>query len=158
MVSTTGSCVAVIILLVSSIIFNRFAFLSKIVKKSEPEAIEKELVNNNTSSEKVKNNKTNEKKMTREQAFNLYKNRKQIPPSQVLNEQFLQWMDGTKESRIECQRYGIEMRNKILNSRKYIDQTAWACISRPQYKYSCGVSSLTAVWNYLFSSLGNGCK
>ena len=29
-------------------------------------------------------------------------------------------------------------------------------MSRPQYKATCGISSLIACWNYLFSTLGNG--
>ena len=30
------------------------------------------------------------------------------------------------------------------------------CMSRPQYKTSCGISSVVSCWNYLFSTLGNG--
>ena len=30
------------------------------------------------------------------------------------------------------------------------------CISRPQYKRSCGMSSLVSCWNYLFSTIGAG--
>ena len=30
----------------------------------------------------------------------------------------------------------------------------WNCVSRPQYAKSCGISSLTACFNYLFSVLG----
>ena len=30
------------------------------------------------------------------------------------------------------------------------------CMSRPQYKKSCGISSLVSCWNYLFSTLGYG--
>ena len=30
------------------------------------------------------------------------------------------------------------------------------CISRPQYKRSCGISSLVSCWNFLFTSLGAG--
>ena len=29
-------------------------------------------------------------------------------------------------------------------------------MSRPQYKTSCGISSLVSCWNYLFSTLGHG--
>ena len=29
-------------------------------------------------------------------------------------------------------------------------------MSRPQYKTSCGISSVVSCWNYLFSTLGNG--
>ena len=30
------------------------------------------------------------------------------------------------------------------------------CISRPQYKTSCGISSLISCWNFLYSTLGAG--
>ena len=30
------------------------------------------------------------------------------------------------------------------------------CMSRPQYKRSCGISSVVSCWNYLFSSIGQG--
>lgn len=30
------------------------------------------------------------------------------------------------------------------------------CISRPQYKTSCGISSLVSCWNFLYSTLGAG--
>lgn len=40
--------------------------------------------------------------------------------------------------------------------RKVLDLKRWYCMSRPQYKTSCGISSLVSCWNYLFSSLGHG--
>jgi hypothetical protein len=43
-----------------------------------------------------------------------------------------------------------------LNQRKYLDNKRWCCISRPQYKKSCGPTSLVSCWNYLFSTLGSG--
>lgn len=44
-----------------------------------------------------------------------------------------------------------------MNERKYLDIARWHCISRPQFKKSCGISSVVACWNYLFSKLsGNG--
>lgn len=39
-----------------------------------------------------------------------------------------------------------------------MDIRRWFCLARPQYKNSCGISSLTSVWNYLFSTLGVGDK
>ena len=30
------------------------------------------------------------------------------------------------------------------------------CMSRPQYKRSCGISSVVSCWNYLFSTIGQG--
>nr|XP_039259819.1 basic immunoglobulin-like variable motif-containing protein isoform X1 [Styela clava] len=46
--------------------------------------------------------------------------------------------------------------NEILAERKVLDLRRWHCISRPQYKKSCGLSSVVSVWNYLYSNLGTG--
>ena len=43
-----------------------------------------------------------------------------------------------------------------LLERKFFDMKRWVCISRPQYKYSCGISSVVSCFNFLFSTLGNG--
>ncbi|KAL3846383.1 hypothetical protein ACJMK2_017447 [Sinanodonta woodiana] len=43
-----------------------------------------------------------------------------------------------------------------IAQRKVLDLKRWYCLSRPQYKTSCGVSSLVSCWNYLFSTLGHG--
>ena len=43
-----------------------------------------------------------------------------------------------------------------MNQRKFMDQRRWFCLSRPQYPKSCGISSLTSCWNYLYSTLGVG--
>uniref|UniRef100_A0A4W3H3L6 Basic, immunoglobulin-like variable motif containing n=1 Tax=Callorhinchus milii TaxID=7868 RepID=A0A4W3H3L6_CALMI len=43
-----------------------------------------------------------------------------------------------------------------IKQRKVLDLRRWYCISRPQYKTSCGISSLTSCWNYLFSTCGTG--
>jgi len=43
-----------------------------------------------------------------------------------------------------------------LLARNHFDQNRWLCLSRPQYKRSCGVSSLTSVWNSLYSKIGYG--
>ena len=40
--------------------------------------------------------------------------------------------------------------------RKFLSLPKWHCIPRPQYKASCGVCSLTATFNFLFSVLGTG--
>ena len=40
--------------------------------------------------------------------------------------------------------------------RKFLSLPKWHCIPRPQYKAACGITSLTAVFNYLFSVLGVG--
>lgn len=47
-------------------------------------------------------------------------------------------------------------KNRYVKNRKYFNQKRWHCISRPQYKYSCGISSLVSCWNYLYSNLGHG--
>lgn len=46
--------------------------------------------------------------------------------------------------------------NAHLAERKVLDLRRWHCMSRPQYKKSCGISSVVSVWNYLFSTLGTG--
>jgi hypothetical protein len=43
-----------------------------------------------------------------------------------------------------------------MSMRRYFDQRRWHCLSRPQYKASCGISSLVSCWNYLYSTLGHG--
>ncbi|XP_058885480.1 DNA excision repair protein ERCC-5 homolog isoform X2 [Acipenser ruthenus] len=43
-----------------------------------------------------------------------------------------------------------------VKQRKVLDQRRWYCISRPQYKTSCGISSLVSCWNFLYSTLGAG--
>ncbi|XP_067890528.1 uncharacterized protein ercc5 [Heterodontus francisci] len=43
-----------------------------------------------------------------------------------------------------------------MKHRKVLDLRRWYCISRPQYKTSCGISSLVSCWNYLFSTCGTG--
>jgi len=43
-----------------------------------------------------------------------------------------------------------------MSERKCLDLKRWYCLARPQYPKSCGISSLTSCWNYLFSTLGHG--
>ncbi|XP_051929041.1 basic immunoglobulin-like variable motif-containing protein isoform X1 [Hippocampus zosterae] len=43
-----------------------------------------------------------------------------------------------------------------VKQRKVLDLRRWYCISRPQYKTSCGISSLVSCWNFLYSALGAG--
>ncbi|XP_077573077.1 basic immunoglobulin-like variable motif-containing protein isoform X1 [Stigmatopora nigra] len=43
-----------------------------------------------------------------------------------------------------------------VKQRKVLDLRRWYCISRPQYKTSCGISSLVSCWNFLYSTLGAG--
>lgn len=53
----------------------------------------------------------------------------------------------------ECSKFDPDLYVKI---RKHLNIKRWNCISRPQYKYSCGISSLVSCWNYLYSTLGYG--
>ncbi|XP_027413736.1 DNA repair protein complementing XP-G cells isoform X4 [Bos indicus x Bos taurus] len=43
-----------------------------------------------------------------------------------------------------------------IKQRKVLDLRRWYCISRPQYKTSCGISSLVSCWNFLYSTMGAG--
>ncbi|KFO93557.1 Basic immunoglobulin-like variable motif-containing protein, partial [Buceros rhinoceros silvestris] len=43
-----------------------------------------------------------------------------------------------------------------VKERKVLDLRRWYCVSRPQYKTSCGISSLVSCWNFLYSALGAG--
>ncbi|XP_051009717.1 basic immunoglobulin-like variable motif-containing protein isoform X1 [Acomys russatus] len=43
-----------------------------------------------------------------------------------------------------------------VKQRKVLDLRRWYCISRPQYKTSCGISSLISCWNFLYSLMGSG--
>ncbi|XP_015753399.1 PREDICTED: uncharacterized protein LOC107333151 [Acropora digitifera] len=45
---------------------------------------------------------------------------------------------------------------ETMAARKVLDLRRWYCISRPQYRKSCGISSLVSCWNFLFSTLGGG--
>jgi hypothetical protein len=57
--------------------------------------------------------------------------------------------------REKCEEYGTKL-TALLKERKFLDEKRYLCISRAQYRFSCGISSLTGVWNYLFSVIGNG--
>uniref|UniRef100_A0A8C4R1S6 Basic, immunoglobulin-like variable motif containing n=1 Tax=Eptatretus burgeri TaxID=7764 RepID=A0A8C4R1S6_EPTBU len=43
-----------------------------------------------------------------------------------------------------------------VRQRKVLDLRRWYCISRPQYRRSCGLSSVISCWNFLYSKLGAG--
>jgi hypothetical protein len=43
-----------------------------------------------------------------------------------------------------------------MRERKFMDQRRWFCMARPQHPKSCGISSLTSCWNFLYSTLGGG--
>ncbi|XP_006018662.1 basic immunoglobulin-like variable motif-containing protein isoform X1 [Alligator sinensis] len=53
----------------------------------------------------------------------------------------------------ECSHYSTF---EEVKQRKVLDLRRWYCISRPQYKTSCGISSLVSCWNFLYSTLGAG--
>ncbi len=50
----------------------------------------------------------------------------------------------------------LTITNAEMRFRKHLDQRRWDCLARPQYPKSCGISSLTSCWNYLYSTLGTG--
>ena len=50
----------------------------------------------------------------------------------------------------------LTITNAEMRLRKHLDQRRWDCLARPQYPKSCGISSLTSCWNYLYSTLGTG--
>ena len=52
----------------------------------------------------------------------------------------------------------LQITQELMKERKYMDPRRWLCMARPQHPKSCGISSLTSVWNYLFSTLGCGSK
>ncbi|XP_050404018.1 basic immunoglobulin-like variable motif-containing protein isoform X1 [Patella vulgata] len=65
------------------------------------------------------------------------------------------WSD--QEQKIDqCLSSDITATTDDIALRKHLDLKRWYCISRPQYKKSCGASSLVSCWNYLFSTLGSG--
>ena len=45
---------------------------------------------------------------------------------------------------------------EMILERKVFDVKRWICISRPQYKFSCGLSSVVSSFNFLYSTLGYG--
>ncbi|XP_074155588.1 basic immunoglobulin-like variable motif-containing protein isoform X1 [Sminthopsis crassicaudata] len=53
----------------------------------------------------------------------------------------------------ECPQYSTL---EDIKQRKVLDLRRWYCISRPQYKTSCGISSLISCWNFLYSTMGAG--
>ncbi|KAG2456596.1 BIVM protein, partial [Polypterus senegalus] len=53
----------------------------------------------------------------------------------------------------ECSRQSAAY---LRSRRPAIKAGVWYCISRPQYKTSCGISSLVSCWNFLYSTLGAG--
>lgn len=53
----------------------------------------------------------------------------------------------------ECPQHYIP---EDIKQRKVLDVRRWYCISRPQYKTSCGISSLVSCWNFLYSTMGAG--
>jgi hypothetical protein len=60
-----------------------------------------------------------------------------------------------EEVKIEIPR-DLTITTAQMEARKVMDSRRWHCLARPQYPKSCGISSLTSCWNYLFSTLGRG--
>ncbi|KAM7177968.1 basic immunoglobulin-like variable motif-containing protein isoform 1-T4 [Macrochelys suwanniensis] len=71
--------------------------------------------------------------------------KKQVTKKKSLDKKSKQYRECSQHSTIE-----------ELKQRKVLDLKRWYCISRPQYKTSCGISSLVSCWNYLYSTLGAG--
>ncbi|KAG2373914.1 hypothetical protein C9374_011579 [Naegleria lovaniensis] len=90
-------------------------------------------------------------KQEKKEAKELYKNRKPKTIQQVLPTEKIEMINDTEIAR----KHGDEL-SLAIGERKYLNLKQWYCMSRPQYKYSCGISSLTSIWNYLFSTLGHG--
>jgi hypothetical protein len=51
---------------------------------------------------------------------------------------------------------GLSTTRADIAARNHFDLQRFYCMSRPQYKRTCGVSSLTSIWNLLYSVVGNG--
>ena len=43
-----------------------------------------------------------------------------------------------------------------MQQRRFLSLEKWTCVPRPQYSSSCGMSAMCAVWNFLYSTLGQG--
>ncbi|CAK73367.1 unnamed protein product (macronuclear) [Paramecium tetraurelia] len=50
----------------------------------------------------------------------------------------------------------LTITQELMSQRRCLDVRRWYSLSRPQYKKSCGISSVVTCWNYLFSTLGVG--
>ncbi|XP_043391228.1 basic immunoglobulin-like variable motif-containing protein isoform X5 [Chelonia mydas] len=71
--------------------------------------------------------------------------KKQVTKKKSLDKKSKQYRECSQHSTVE-----------EIKQRKVLDLRRWYCISRPQYKTSCGISSLVSCWNYLYSTLGTG--
>ncbi|XP_044856900.1 DNA excision repair protein ERCC-5-like [Mauremys mutica] len=71
--------------------------------------------------------------------------KKQVTKKKSLDKKSKQYRECSQHSTVE-----------EIKQRKVLDLRRWYCISRPQYKTSCGISSLVSCWNYLYSTLGAG--
>uniref|UniRef100_A0A452IEF3 Uncharacterized protein n=1 Tax=Gopherus agassizii TaxID=38772 RepID=A0A452IEF3_9SAUR len=71
--------------------------------------------------------------------------KKQVTKKKSLDKKSKQYRECSQHSTVE-----------EIKQRKVLDLRRWYCISRPQYKTSCGISSLVSCWNYLYSILGAG--
>ncbi len=50
----------------------------------------------------------------------------------------------------------LSITQEQMAKRKQMDLRRWYCMARPQHPKSCGISSLTSCWNFLYSTLGAG--
>ena len=56
---------------------------------------------------------------------------------------------------------GLFLSHFLYNRLAFYSQVIFSChprysVSRPQYKRSCGITSVVSCWNYLFSRIGHG--
>ena len=51
----------------------------------------------------------------------------------------------------------LSITKQQMRERRYLNEERWFCVPRPQYLRNCGIASLTSAFNYLFSTLGEGC-
>ncbi|XP_068018065.1 basic immunoglobulin-like variable motif-containing protein isoform X2 [Melanerpes formicivorus] len=71
--------------------------------------------------------------------------KKQVPKKKSVDKKTKQYRECSQHSALED-----------VRERKVLDLRRWYCVSRPQYKTSCGISSLVSCWNFLYSTLGAG--
>ena len=89
------------------------------------------------------------------------KKRKKPPQKYLRSKENTVESDYNDSSHRKVQQHLVTMEiatQEMMERRKVLDLRRWYCISRPQYKKSCGISSLVSCWNFLFSSLGAGSK
>lgn len=57
---------------------------------------------------------------------------------------------------VKCKLKFADLPLADFKARKFLDVRRWQCIARPQHPNACSITSVVAVWNYLYSNAGNG--